>query len=84
MKKRIAILTALIVFVLTLGTSGYSFLEDWSVLDSLYMTVITLTTIGFREVRPLSEQGRIFTIVFVFFGVGVLAYSINTGMRIIF
>ncbi len=84
MRKRIAILTALIVFVLTLGTSGYSFLEDWSVLDSLYMTVITLTTIGFREVRPLSEQGRIFTIVFVFFSVGVLAYSINTGMRIIF
>ncbi len=84
MRKRIAILTALIVFVLTLGTSGYSFLEDWSVHDSLYMTVITLTTIGFKEVRPLSEQGRIFTIVFVFFGVGVLAYSINTGMRIIF
>ncbi len=84
MRKRIAILTALIVFVLTLGMSGYSFLEDWSVLDSLYVTVITLTTIGFKEVRPLSEHGRIFTIVFVFFGVGVLAYSINTGMRIIF
>jgi voltage-gated potassium channel len=84
LRKRIAILTALIFFVLTLGTSGYSFFEDWSLLDSLYMTVITLTTIGFKEVRPLSEYGRIFTIVFVFFGVGVLAYSINTGMRIIF
>lgn len=84
MRKRIIILTTLIFFVLALGTSGYSLLENWSTLDSLYMTVITLTTIGFKEVRPLSEHGRIFTIVFVFFGVGVLAYSINTGMRIIF
>jgi voltage-gated potassium channel len=84
LRQRIIILASLIFFVLALGTSGYSFLENWSALDSLYMTVITLTTIGFQEVRPLSEQGRIFTIVFVFFGVGVLAYSINTGMRIIF
>ena len=84
MRKRLAILFVLIVSVLALGTAGYALIEKWGVLDALYMTVITLTTIGFQEVRPLSETGRIFTIIFVFFGVGVLAYAINTGIRTVF
>lgn len=77
-------MSVLIILVLGLGTGGYSLIEKWEIVDALYMTVITLTTIGFQEVKPLSETGRIFTIIFVFFGVGVLAYAINTGMRIIF
>jgi voltage-gated potassium channel len=46
------------------GTFIYSFIENWSLLDSLYMTVIVLTTIGFKEVHPLSDAGKIFTIIF--------------------
>jgi voltage-gated potassium channel len=82
--RRLAVTIALLFLVITLGTLGYIFIEHWSLLDSLYMTIITLTTIGFQEVRPLTEKGRIFTIMFVLFGVGVVAYSINSGLRVIF
>jgi voltage-gated potassium channel len=84
LRKRLTILIILILSVFTFGTAGYVIIEGWSVLDSLYMTIITVTTIGFKEVAPLSRSGRVFTIVFVLFGVGVLAYALNTGVRIIF
>src|SRR4030042_6141209 len=72
-----------IVFVLSLGTLGYQIVEGWPFLDSLYMTVITLTTIGFGEVHPLSSQGRVFTIVLIFLGVGVVTYAVLTGARLV-
>ncbi|MDZ4177973.1 MAG: potassium channel protein [Coriobacteriia bacterium] len=60
------------------GTVGYSLIEGWSFLDSLYMTVITVATVGFREVHPLSPAGHWFTIALVFAGVGGIAYAIGT------
>jgi len=72
-----------IVFVLSLGTLGYRVVEGWSFLDSLYMTVITLTTVGFSEVHPLSSQGRVFTVLLIFLGVGVVTYSVFSGARLI-
>lgn len=84
MRKRIILTVVLLLTVITSGTAGYFLIEGWSWLDSLYMTVITLTTIGFQEVKPLSYEGRIFTIMFVLFGVGVVAYTINNGLRVIF
>ena len=57
------------------GTAGFMTIENWSFLDSLYMTVITLSTVGFKEVQPLSAPGRFFTVVLIFFGVGSLAYT---------
>ena len=63
---------------------GYCVIEGWTIFDSLYMTVITLATIGYQEVRPLSYTGRAFTIVLIFFGVGVVAYAINNGIRAVF
>ena len=53
-------------------------IEGWSFLDALYMTVTTITTVGFREVQPLSSGGRIFTIVLIVFGVGVLFYTLTS------
>lgn len=64
--------------VLTIGTGGYMILEGWSFLDSLYMTVITVATIGFREVHVLSTQGLVFTILLIIFGVGIIAYAIGS------
>lgn len=60
-----AALAALIVF----GTAGYSIIERWSTTDALYMTVITLTAVGFQEVRPLTESGRTFTMVLLLGGI---------------
>lgn len=47
------------------GTMGYAFIERWNLLDALYMTVITITTVGFQEIHPLSPAGKIFTMVLV-------------------
>jgi len=58
--------------VLTLGTLGYALIEGQSIRDALYMTAITVTTVGFREAFPLSEAGKIFTIFLAFAGVGVI------------
>ncbi len=55
------------------GTAGYALIEGWPLLDALYMTVITLTTIGFGEVHELSAPGRLFTLVLVLFGLGAAA-----------
>jgi len=50
------------------GTAGYVYIEGWSVFDSLYMTAITLTSVGYQEVHPLSRAGRVFTIFLVICG----------------
>ncbi len=84
MRKRAFLSLALVFTVIMSGTVGYSIIEGWNLFDSLYMTVITLSTIGYQEVRPLSHTGRVFTIIIVFVGVGVVAYAINNGIRIIF
>ncbi len=59
------------------GTVGYMLTEGWSWLDALYMTIITVTTIGYGEVHQLSESGRIFTIFFVLFGVSTALYMLT-------
>ncbi|MBW1705868.1 MAG: potassium channel protein [Deltaproteobacteria bacterium] len=63
--------------VLMMGTMGYMILERWHFLDSLYMTVITITTVGFKEVRTVSEPGRIFTVILIFIGMGIMAYTLG-------
>ncbi len=73
---RSGILTPLAVLVLlcSAGVTGYSMIEHWDFLDSLYMTVITLATIGYGETHPLSTAGRAFTLVLIIGGIGVMTY----------
>lgn len=65
------------------GTAGYRFVEGWSWLEALYMTVITLTTVGFGEINPLSPAGRFFTILVIIGGVGLAAYALSFGAEVI-
>jgi voltage-gated potassium channel len=65
------------VAILALGTAGYVIIEGWPVLDSLYMTVITLATVGYGEIREISQPGRIFTILLIFLGVGFYLYVVG-------
>jgi voltage-gated potassium channel len=62
--------------VTLIGTVGYHTIEGWSWIDSLYMAVITLSTVGFGEIDTLSPAGRVFTIVFITIGVGATLYSL--------
>lgn len=75
LKLNICLVTLLLVMVA--GTLGYRALEKWSWLDSLYMTVITISTVGFKEVGELSANGRIFTILLIFAGVGTLGVTLS-------
>jgi len=73
---RNSVLNSVLLFSLLLlfGTSGYVWLEDCSFLDGLYMTVITVTTVGYGEIIPLSIQGKLFTIVLILMGVGFVLF----------
>lgn len=63
-----------LIAILGIGTVGYVVLEGWTMMDALYMTFITLTTIGFAEVAPLSSTGKIFTMAISSVGIGTFAY----------
>jgi voltage-gated potassium channel len=67
----------LVALTVLYGTLGYLLLEGWSLTDSLYMTVTTLATVGYGEVRPLDPSGKVFTISLIVLGVVALAASID-------
>ncbi len=66
-----------LVCVFLMGTFWYKFIEHWSWSESAYMTVITLSTVGFSEVRPLREQAQIFTIGLIAMGIITIGYIVN-------
>ena len=74
-----AILLSLVLF---LGTAGYVLIEGWPLFEALYMTVITITTVGYGEVRSVSELGRVFTVFLIFTGMGIMAYTLGTVAQI--
>jgi len=69
------------VLLVIVGTTGYALLEGWSLPDCLYMTVITITTVGFMEVHPLSPAGRLFTSLLALGGVFTLLYAATAVIR---
>jgi len=81
--QKIILSIALIFGVILFGTIGYSLVEGWGIFDSLYMTVITLTTVGYEEVHALSYPGRVFTIVLILVGVGTMLYTLSVGAKIL-
>lgn len=76
--KRLRLAFLLLVFVFLCGVSGYMLIEKWGFLDSLYMTVITIASVGYMEVHALTPAGRLFTIFLIIFGMGILLFGIST------
>ena len=72
---RLVLISIIVVFT---GSFGYVLIEKWSWADSLYMTAITLSTVGFGEVQSLSPTGRVFTIFLIFVGVGLIIYFLSS------
>jgi voltage-gated potassium channel len=71
------------ILLVVLGTVGYRAVEGWTLGEALYMTVITITTVGFQEVHPLSPEGRVFTMFLALGGVFTVFYAASAAIRAI-
>ena len=69
--------------LVALAMAGYVVIEGWSLQDAAYMTILTFTTVGYEEVRPLSPTGRIFTMFVMVAGVGVMLYILTSVVHMI-
>lgn len=72
--KHLVIVCFLSIVMIMAGTLGYMAIEGWGILDALYMTVITVASVGYSEVQALSSAGRIYTMVLIFLGLGFFVY----------
>jgi voltage-gated potassium channel len=76
------VLTVLLAALLiAFGTAGYMMIEGWTLMDALYMTGITLTTVGYSEVNPVSQEGRLLTLILIFLGVGFFLYVVGNVVQ---
>ncbi|MGB8992578.1 MAG: NAD-binding protein [Desulfobaccales bacterium] len=81
--RKIAQWTACLVALLVGGSLGFVWLEGWNFFDALYMTVTTLTTVGYGEVHPLDHVGRIYNMVLILAGMGVMLYIVGSLARVV-
>lgn len=77
MSKRLQLMLLSVASVLTIGTLGFHYTQDYPWFDAFYMTLTTITTVGYGEIHPLTQQGRIFNSVLIFFGVGIVLQAIG-------
>lgn len=76
--RRLRWAVVLMISGIAVGTVGYVLIEKYPWFDAYYMSVITLATVGFGEIHPLSREGRLFTSLLILFNIGLFAYSIST------
>ena len=76
--RKLYISVILIVLIVCIGIAGYIILEHYNFLDAFYMTVITVATVGFQEVHPLDDQGKIFTAFLIITSFGTFAYAVTS------
>uniref|UniRef100_A0A7C4AID8 Potassium channel protein n=1 Tax=Fundidesulfovibrio putealis TaxID=270496 RepID=A0A7C4AID8_9BACT len=74
---------AAVVLIFVLGTAGYMIVEEWDLFDSVYMMIITLATVGYGEVHPLSKAGRVITSVVILTGVGTFFYLAGAIVQLV-
>lgn len=73
-RRRLLFASALLALLVVTGTSWFAIVENFSMLDALYQVVVTVSTVGFEEVNPLDTSGRIFTMLFILLGIGIMFY----------
>ena len=76
-KARIYVAIMLLVFILVIGVLGFKFISDYTWIDAIYMTVITVTTVGFGEVQPLDGFSKMFTVFLILTSVIIVGYAIS-------
>jgi voltage-gated potassium channel len=75
--RRLALVATLITLTMLMGTVGFTVIEGYPPFDAFYMTLITITTVGYAEIHPLSHAGRIFNSFLIFFGVTTIFFAIG-------
>src|SRR5215216_3887861 len=80
-RARIRIVLLAVLAAIGVGTLTFHLLEGWSILDSLYVTAQTVTTVGFGDLAPTTAYGRAFATVFMMVGVGVVLYALTTTVQ---
>jgi len=73
----------LLISIVSIGIIGFIIIEGFSFIESFFMTIITIATVGFQEVHPLSDVGRVFTAFLIIFSFGIFAYAVTTFTRYI-
>lgn len=81
--KKMEVGLGLVLTVIIIGTFGYMIIEGWSIFDSFYMTIITISTTGFKEFKPLSTPGMVLTVFLIITGVVSLAYTGGRGVQLL-
>ncbi len=82
--RRLTIASAALVVIIALGSAGFHMVEGWSWFDSLYMTVISISTTGYGETHPLSMPGRIVAMMVILSGVGIGSYVLISLAQVLF
>lgn len=82
--RRIVVSVTVLFLLVVIGTAGYMLIEGWPFLDSIYMTVTTVATVGFGEIHPLSNAGRVFTLFLIVTGVSVFFYLVGSVAQFMF
>ena len=82
-RRRLLRIAIAIALTLAMGTVGFTVVEHWPLFDSFYMTLITITTVGYEEIHPLSQGGRIFNSFLILFGVSTMFFAIGGMTQII-
>jgi voltage-gated potassium channel len=76
--SNVYIALGLLLGIIVIGVTGYIFIEDMTFTQAFYMTIITIGTVGFREVKPLSDLGMYFTSFLIIFSIGIFGYAVTT------
>ena len=75
------VLTASAVFLVASGTVIFSLLEHWSIVDSLYFCVVTVTTVGFGDITPDTDVAKLFTVVYIIFGISIISTFLDARLK---
>ena len=81
--RRILFAVIAVLVAIAFGAAGFYLIEGWSILDSLYVAVQTVTTVGYGDRTPATQNGRIFSTLFMLAGVGVVLYALTTTVHAI-
>lgn len=82
--RRLIVAFMLIFVSLSIGVVGFMIIEEYNVLDAFYMTIVTVSTVGYREVKPLTENGKLFTSIYIIANLIFFAFLVSTVTKYIF